>query len=1665
MNGLRNCCPYLPWLRLHRGASGWLCTHEILAEWMVVCWIIWGSVLAAQAQQPFAISRTFIGGDGRPRVEFAGRTDSYYVLYRGSNVVEIVLPKDLKLGTDGLVQLVDLSTPATASTSFYRVRQVPQSNPLDTDGDGIDDVWELKRSTVLNPLNAADALTDPDGDGKNLLHDYRVATEPLTTIIASSPANGSDDVSVTRETILYFSRPLSPASLINRSNLFATFGQQSLLSRVEVSADRRKATLFYQQNLPGSALIRVRFNSSHVRDDLGRVLDADGDGVPGGTGVIEFNTLTQSPLPGTVVFGRVFASELAIRSAGQTNLSVNVPLEGVIITADGLEETVRAVTDQNGNFRLENCPAGEFFVHIDGRPITNRMAGIRYPDLAYYPYVGKKWGSIPGAETSQGEIYLPLVTAGTLQPVSQFTETVVTFPPGVLSSFPELAGTTLYVPPNSLFSDNGTRGGRVGIAPVPPDRLPSPLPEGLQPPIVITVQTDGGLNFDTPVPVCFPNLNNFPPGSKSALWSFNHDVGRWEIVGPMTVSADGATVCTDPGVGILFPGWHFSGPGTGNDGEDGSGTPGGSDPGLPENCFVVNGTVECTCDNEPGSPIADPIHFGTGEFYYTTTDLRIRGVGLDFVWGRSYRSLSSAEDNPGIGYGWDFTYNIRIDPPSYAVSFSMSSSSSSSGGFSIDVHDSPDKVLGLTLHYGGSGRQDHFEYDRDLDAWTANGHVASLTKSSAGIYSIRFPDMTTWTFVPSGEPGGNRIGKIEDRNGNSLIFTYKTYDDEIDRLTQVRDTLGRDIKITWEQPYETPGVDPWVITAVTDFNGRTVSYRYFTTEDDPNGNQGDLKSVTTPVVNDTPNGNDFLNGKTNSYTYLVTDELPIFSGPSFTMSGGGGGGGGGMTIVLPDVPESDVHSRDLRKHNLLTITDGRRNDPSDPTHGDGPFVVNTYDEETDNSLMGYDRVVSQTWGGNTVTISYSDADGGNPGVDLPITTLVRDRAGNYSLYEYDEDFKCTVMRQYTGRPGLIPIATLEELSALKLRSDDPNYFDTRYSYNADSQISSITFPRGNSVQYIYEGDLTPDATANARGNLRYIRQSGIEQEFQYLGEGGGCCNTKFIAYHKDGRGNVTLQNFDSRGNLLFRTNRLTQILERFDYDSRGRLTKRTLPDNESGRKRVDTFEYSGGYLAKQVIDAGGLALTTLYTHDAVGNVTSITDPRGNVTELIYNKLDQVVQLILPSPTAGDLPYTTDFYYDANNNLVRVNRYNIGGDGTPGVNQVFTTEFEYDILNKLVRRTEEMDFGRVVETEFSYDGNRNLAEIRFGEAVTGGQPENTIQMAYDERDLLYQIVRGPDAHNPSTTQRDYDGNGNLKALRTGLEDTAAHVHTFGYDDWERLSAATNAAGNVTTRIYDNNHNLLSLKVEGELEDGDGSADNMLLREIHFTYDAMDRMTARGENFFRPSDGAAISDGWSSNTFAYNNLSQVIGITNDNGHARVYAYDTASRLKTVKDAVGNQRLYGYNANSSLTRVQEIDVLDLGGRQEFTTEYDYDKLERLIGITDNRGNSTRFEYDSRHNRVTKYDALDNVTRYDYDGLNRLIQTRYELTAGGTGGGLMTGTITNRQTWDDSSRLTSQIDGNGNTTTYVYDALNRLISTLMADGTADSISYDVRLFRRISG
>ncbi len=129
---------------------------------------------------PLRILHEVIGGDGKLRVSFAPtRGTAYYVLYRGESVTRIDTPVALKLsGNSSSQELIDPSPIGTHGMAFYRIREVPIDQPLDSDGDGIDDIYELRHPRFLNPLNPTDAALDYDHDGKSNLQEYLAGTDP-----------------------------------------------------------------------------------------------------------------------------------------------------------------------------------------------------------------------------------------------------------------------------------------------------------------------------------------------------------------------------------------------------------------------------------------------------------------------------------------------------------------------------------------------------------------------------------------------------------------------------------------------------------------------------------------------------------------------------------------------------------------------------------------------------------------------------------------------------------------------------------------------------------------------------------------------------------------------------------------------------------------------------------------------------------------------------------------------------------------------------------------------------------------------------------------------------------------------------------------------------------------------------------------------------------------------------------------------------------------------------------------------------------------------------------------------------------------------------------------------------------------------------------------------
>jgi hypothetical protein len=421
-------------------------------------------------------------------------------------------------------------------------------------------------------LALAAGLTDVAGNATTAAQSFDLIV--ASAAVKISPASGEEKVNLNRDTIVNFGKKVDPAT-VTGDNFYLIANGQRVAGKIKVSSTEEFATFIYDASLPSSTEIRVTVNGDKIIGRDGLAIDGNGDGTPGGMATGDFSTLPITQIPGTEVYGYVYDSY------NKNADGSNIPLKGVTIRLDSLPN-VTATTDEKGYFILKDLPAPDFFVYIDGA----KASGL--PTVSSYAGLGKAFHSVPGqsvqlnANGTAFNIYLPPMAASDVQQLSATADTNVGFGAAaqkfLQDTFPTIdpelwKDVKVTFNAGSAQDKEGVKATQATIIPVAPDRLPAPLPSGVDPKLVISIQAGGanGFNrevqggsttFDVPAPIQFPNLEGLKPGEKSLFWSFDHDAGKWVVIGTGTVSADGRMVVSDPGVGVLSPGWHFASQGT-----------------------------------------------------------------------------------------------------------------------------------------------------------------------------------------------------------------------------------------------------------------------------------------------------------------------------------------------------------------------------------------------------------------------------------------------------------------------------------------------------------------------------------------------------------------------------------------------------------------------------------------------------------------------------------------------------------------------------------------------------------------------------------------------------------------------------------------------------------------------------------------------------------------------------------------------------------------------------------------------------------------------------------------------------------------------------------------------------------------------------------------------
>ena len=165
------------------------------------------------------------------------------------------------------------------------------------------------------------------------------------------------------------------------------------------------------------------------------------------------------------------------------------------------------------------------------------------------------------------------------------------------------------------------------------------------------------------------------------------------------------------------------------------------------------------------------------------------------------------------------------------------------------------------------------------------------------------------------------------------------------------------------------------------------------------------------------------------------------------------------------------------------------------------------------------------------------------------------------------------------------------------------------------------------------------------------------------------------------------------------------------------------------------------------------------------------------------------------------------------------------------------------------------------------------------------------------------------------------------------------------------------------------------------------------------------------------------------YTYDAANRQTGIQYPNGVQATYTYDTADRLLSLIQA---HPVNGTLASATYTLDavgNRLSMQDLDG----TTSYLYDNLYRLTRVTYPGGEQVTYAYDPMGNRTSLVSTVGGTTSYAYDAADRL------LTAGATS-----------FAWDDNGRMT----GKG-TAVYTYDPLDRL-TRVSGDAADVQFTYD---------
>ncbi len=389
--------------------------------------------------------------------------------------------------------------------------------------------------------------------------------EPGRFILSShTPLEGADGVGIGVRPAIVFSKAVDLATLTD-ATFFATAAGEALPANIVVDPSGLFARLFFSAPMPGGTAVEVTVNGSAILAAAdGTLLDADGDGAPGGLLTFSFATVSTTPLPGTTLSGRLAdagpdlvpftADDTLPGPDGQLGTPDDViltPIADARIFVRGLEDDF-VLTGADGTFHLDAVPGGTVALALVAESAA-APPGFTYPEMT------SELEMAVGIDNQIGTFYMPRLATAAIQTVDTRATTILTLPPaGALGLTEEQRQQfTLEIPPGGLLGPDGRPVGSaqvlMSIVPTNTRPLPPTLPE---PVLGFTVQLLGATDAGGPIRMTLPNLSDAPAGTEFLVVSFDPITGQFvdngvakvgAVASPSVLAAAGNGAISDEG--------------------------------------------------------------------------------------------------------------------------------------------------------------------------------------------------------------------------------------------------------------------------------------------------------------------------------------------------------------------------------------------------------------------------------------------------------------------------------------------------------------------------------------------------------------------------------------------------------------------------------------------------------------------------------------------------------------------------------------------------------------------------------------------------------------------------------------------------------------------------------------------------------------------------------------------------------------------------------------------------------------------------------------------------------------------------------------------------------------------------------------------------------------